>query len=100
MSLLDLVLIILATWRLSSLLAYETGPLALLERFRFTVGATPPVCYDQTSSDRVTNVFCCLKCLSVWIAPVILLAWHYAPVVVWALAASAGAIFAQKWYSR
>lgn len=100
MTLLDFLLIALATWRLSALLAYETGPAAILETFRFYVGATPVNCAEQQNSDRVTNVFCCIKCLSVWVAPVILLLWLYVPVVVWALAASAGAILVQKWMTQ
>lgn len=100
MTLLDLPLLILATWRLSSLLTFETGPGAILETLRFYLGATPTNCREQLDTNRVTNVFCCIKCLSVWIAPVILLLWLYAPVIVWVLAASAGAILVQKWMTR
>lgn len=93
---LALTLLILAGWRLSHLLAHETGPFALLDRLRFYAGAYPAACEEQRSSGSIANVLCCLNCLSLWIAPVILLAWFYAPVVVWVLAVSAGAILVQR----
>lgn len=92
---LSLIIIVLAAWRLSHLLVYESGPFAMLDRLRFYAGAYPAACEEQRSS-RVTNALCCLNCLSIWVSPVILLAWLYVPVLVWVLAVSAGAILVQR----
>jgi hypothetical protein len=97
MNLLDLLLLILATWRLSSMLTQESGPFAIFDRLRFAVGATPTECHDQVTTGTITNAFCCVKCLSVWVAPVMLVAGIYAPAVVWLFAVSAGAILVQRW---
>lgn len=92
----EFILLALATWRLSWMLAYETGPGAVFDRLRFAVGASPSNCIQQQTTDTISNIFCCIKCLSVWVAIALFAALVYAPVIVWVLAASACAVLIQK----
>ena len=87
------VLVGLATWRLTSLLAHEHGPWAVVQRLREAVGVES---YDDgavaTTRNPVAGAFACLWCLSIWVAPLVILLWWLIPVLVAALAASAGVI--------
>jgi hypothetical protein len=54
---LELVLAVLATWRVTHLLAHEDGPADLIFRFRALLG--------QSLTGRLMD---CFNCLSLWIA--------------------------------
>lgn len=79
LSLLDFLLIAIATWRLAYLITSESGPfdIALRFRTRFPLG----------------GLTTCLKCASVWTAIACYLLW-LTPLqpVVWVLAVSGGAL--------
>ena len=80
---LDLLLLILATWRLAYLIAKEDGPYHLLTRFRarFDLGG-------------LTD---CMYCLSLWVgAGLVGLLWVWPPGV-WLLAASGGAMLMHRY---
>ena len=91
------LLAILATWRLSNLIANEDGPFDVFARLRLRAG----VYYDVDSNPIGKNVFArgllCIWCVSVWIAFVVS---FFDPntvnihtfIINW-LAISAGAIF-------
>jgi hypothetical protein len=53
----NFVLAILATWRVTHLLAYEDGPADLVARFRILLG-----------DSLLGQLMDCFKCLSIWIA--------------------------------
>lgn len=61
------VLLGLATWRVSKLLADEDGPAGILAKFRGFIG----VYYDDYSNKKGKNtlaeLFTCVWCLSVWV---------------------------------
>jgi hypothetical protein len=65
--LIEYALVVLAAWRVTSLLVREDGPFDLLARFRYLIG----VRYNELSEPYGTNVvasaFACTWCLSVWI---------------------------------
>lgn len=58
----------LATWRLSSLLVRESGPFEMFSKIRDWSG----VKFDEHSrcigDTVVSQAFCCLWCMSIWIA--------------------------------
>ena len=64
----ELILIALATWRVSSLLVFEEGPFMLLVKLRSLVG----VYYDEFSEVQGKNVVAraltCVWCTSIWVA--------------------------------
>lgn len=66
--LLTLLILIAATWRLSSLLVNEEGPFGLFLKFRLLVAGA-------------TDLFTCIWCLSLWIGLGFSLLYWYSPIV-------------------
>ena len=64
----ELILIALATWRVSSLLVFEEGPFLILVKMRSLAG----VYYDEYSEPQGKNVIArallCVWCISFWVA--------------------------------
>ena len=64
----ELILIALATWRVSSLLVFEEGPFLILVKMRSLAG----VYYDEFSEPQGSNVVArallCVWCISFWVA--------------------------------
>ena len=91
-----IAVLILATWRLSSLLAQEAGPRDMFARLRERLG----VWYDDTGDPQGDTVLAqgitCVWCSSVWVGVVLAAAYWLAPDVAFWLALpfalSAGAI--------
>lgn len=95
-----LLTLILATWRISSLLVYEDGPFEIFERLRHRAG----VVYNEHSQREGTNDLAkgltCLWCVSVWVSAfwVVLLAlsgwclWLALPFAI-----SGGAVLVEQW---
>lgn len=85
---LRLLRLILATWRLTSLLVQEVGPYRVFVRLR--------------AAQRDTEIGAALECVwctSVWAALFIVLLDHICPAAVDVLAFSAGAIAVDKYNS-
>lgn len=94
---LDIILIALATHRLTLLMVDEEAPFGIMRRIRNLLGATQTACEGQRETGRITNALCCVDCTSVWAAAIVVLAWVYAPVCVWILAASGATIVLNRW---
>jgi len=77
----DLVVLILAAWRLTSLLSSEAGPFAILDRLRHAAG----VRYDSDGIpfglNELARGLVCPWCLSVWVGGIFGLAWLLWPAV-------------------
>jgi hypothetical protein len=97
---LELVILGLATWRISSLLVNEDGPWDLLGRLRDTLG----VSYDELSRPVGENVIAraltCVWCVSPYLALAFYLAYQLIPgptmVLGWILAISSIAIIVEE----
>jgi len=80
------ILLGIATYRLSFLLADEDGPWEIIERFRYFIG----VRYDDTSMRYGTNVFAngiiCSFCNSVWIGIGLTVLWFLSPEILFIVA--------------
>jgi len=90
-----------AVWRLTSLLVKETGPGEIFAKIRALVGVSYDV-YSRCTGQRLAGAFCCIYCMSVWVAaPVAIAVGLYRsdpPFIValnW-LAFSTGAIIIDK----
>jgi len=63
----ELLVLALATWRLTSLLNREAGPFGLLTKFRHLIG----IRYDEYSNvygkNQIAEMVTCHWCLSVWV---------------------------------
>jgi hypothetical protein len=97
----NLIILTLATWRISSLLVNEDGPFDWFNRFRYWVG----VRYNDRDVPYGLNVFgdlfSCVFCFSVWIGAILAIAYYFQPnLTYWVclpFALSAGAIVVNKW---
>lgn len=92
MTLVNLIAIILATYRLSSLVVEEGGPFNVFQNWREIIGIDH---YEDGSICNIPNnfparLFGCLWCMSLWIAGLVYLIWRLEPIPVYILAASAG----------
>ena len=96
MTLVEAAILMLATWRLTSLVVNEHGPFSVFERLRHLAG----VRYDEYGARDSNRLFgrllICVWCASVWVGAALWAAYTLAPVgTVWAClpaALSAGAI--------
>ncbi|MHA2118165.1 MAG: DUF1360 domain-containing protein [Candidatus Thorarchaeota archaeon] len=100
MTLIVLLSLSAATWRMSSLLVNEDGPRDMLAKFRYFIG----VRYDELNFPIGTNVvsraFTCVWCLSVWVAIAFTILWlineSLAFIISLPLALSAAAIIVEN----
>lgn len=88
-----LVVLGLATWRLSSMLVFEYGPFGLFEGIRRVFGIKHVEGRVVTMSHR--NVLSCVWCTSVWVALALVLL-PIPPVALWVLAVSTLAVVVQE----
>jgi hypothetical protein len=97
-----LIVLALATWRLTSLLVWEDGPFEIFSRLRYRLG----VRYNDQSVACGTNWFAkgvvCPACASVWFGALWALAYFLWPDVWWLalpLALSTVSIVIERWVS-
>jgi len=94
----DLIVMVLATWRLSHLLVNEDGPWDIFLRLRKLVG----IKYDEDGDiesrpeKKMAKLFDCLPCMSVWLAGLVYLIWYFEPIPIWIFAASGGAMLIER----
>lgn len=87
---LRLVLLGLATWRLSSLLVHERGPFDVFGRIRHATGA------DRVGEmGEIQELFSCVWCMSIWVG--LFLYVVRIPLLLYVLAASTIAILIDTW---
>lgn len=90
-----------ATWRISSLLVNEDGPVQMFTRLRALAGVRyNGETFQREASNIVAGAFTCIWCMSVWVGAALTVAyWQFPATIVWLclpLALSAGAILIDK----
>ncbi len=94
----NLLIAALATWRLTTLLVNEDGPLDMLVKFRSFIGIEWDAQSEPYGTNFIAEAFTCVWCLSIWIGAVV--AIFIAPTIAWypvyALALSAAAIIIEE----
>jgi len=91
MTLLDYILLSLATYRLATDLAWEDGP------FEVFAWARGQALVRFGPEHWVTGGVSCPICLAFWIAPVVLGLWAWVPwLVIWLAVAGAAALLARQ----
>lgn len=70
----DILLFLLSVWGAAWLLVYGAGPAAMLARFRNWVGVRYDEQGNRYGENWVAELFNCPVCLSLWIAPLMLIA--------------------------
>ena len=95
----DFVILALATWRVSSLLAHESGPFDMFAKLRSAVGVEVDG-LGRNGTGMLSNLIICVWCTSVWIGMLAVLFYHFLPVATVAVACifaiSAGAILVEE----
>lgn len=87
MSIVDLLLLVAAAYRLTELLVNDAGPWALLVKARERLDASALNCAKQHNEQAyVTNVLCCVHCTGIYAAASVYVLWLIAPPVVIVLA--------------
>ena len=91
-----IVLIILATWRLTSLLVYEEGPFGCFYHLRRLVGIIHDDDKDPVGDNGsfLAGLLKCFDCTSVWVSTLLVLIFSPDPLL-W-LAGSAGAMIIER----
>ena len=82
------VLSVLATWRITALVAYESGPFRSLEALRRLLVVI-----------RLGRLVSCFHCLGIWIAAVVVLVvyrWEPSTALLWLAVAGAVSII-ERW---
>jgi len=94
----NLLIAALATWRLTTLLVNEDGPLDMLVKFRSFIGIEWDAQSEPYGTNFIAEAFTCVWCLSIWIGAVV--AIFVTPTLIWypayALALSAAAIIIEE----
>lgn len=87
----DLLRLVLATWRLTALLVYDDGPFHSFQRLRDYAQVADP------DEQHINGALSCVWCCSIWAALGVLLVNKLLPGIVDILALSAGAILYDKY---
>ena len=86
MTMIDFIILALATWRMSSLLADEAGPFEVLERVRYHIGVRDTSDMIPYGTNELARGALCGWCNSIWIGffwTALYLLWS--PIVYFAL---------------
>lgn len=106
MSALELFAGILATWRVSSLIAREEGPWEVLTRLRYLLGERYNERSQPYGTTMISKLAGCIWCNSIWVGLLVVLIYELSPTaylwVTMPLSLSAGAIALEEllWSGR
>jgi hypothetical protein len=96
----ELIVIALAVWRISSLFVREDGPRDILGKFRAIIGIKFDEYNQPYSTNSLAELFSCVWCLSLWVGVGMTILWLFSPEVAFYLslpfAFSAVAIIIEK----
>lgn len=98
MEFLELIIMVLATWRLASMLVYEEGPFDIFLKIRSLFGIThhEDGSVEKIPDNTLAKLFTCIWCMTIWMGALVYLLWLVAPVLVWILGLSTGAIIIER----
>lgn len=99
MGIVELIVLCLATWRISSLLCDEEGPWNVFSRLRNKVGVKYNEANELYATNEIAKAFMCLWCISIYVSGIVIILYLLMPVSIYvfaALAFSAIAMLADK----
>ncbi len=103
MDLVTIIILALATWRLSHMLCLENGPAQIFQRIRARAGVIETNLGVRKATALPGEILLCLNCTSIWIAVALTALWlqiDISRVVIAILAVSGGACLAHKGVSK
>ena len=77
----DLFVLGLATWRISSMIVEETGPFHIFQWVRFHLGVRYTTTSEPFGTNALVEALTCVWCFSVWVGLFVGLAYAFAPSV-------------------
>ena len=99
----DFVILVLAAWRISSLLAHESGPFDAFAKLRGFAGVEVDG-LGRTGTGVLSNLIICVWCTSVWLGFFGALLYYFFPIetvaVTLIFAISAGVILVEETLDR
>lgn len=97
-----LLILILATWRITSLVTEEDGPWFVFERFRYKAGIRDDKEYPglRYGRNEFARGLLCFYCSSLWVGILLVITYWFVPVLAIVMmlpfALSAGAILMRR----
>jgi hypothetical protein len=79
----DVIVLGLAIWRLSSLISRESGPYNIFALLRFRTGVVYNKMSEEIPSSELSRGILCLWCVSIWISIPLCALYFFFPV--WAI---------------
>ena len=73
----ELLVLGLATWRLTSLLNAESGPYNILTRLRYLIGVRYNDHSEPYGKNQVAEMILCTWCLSVWVGLILGITYYF-----------------------
>lgn len=95
----QLVVLSLATWRITNLLVHEDGPGDIFVKLRSFIGVRFDEHSNRYGTNMVAQAFTCVWCLSIWIAAIMTLSINHVYLHIYVLhllAISAGSILIEE----
>lgn len=100
MTIITLLILILATWRISLLFVNEDGPFGMFEWLRYWTGVKYNEKREPFGTGLISDILSCVWCLSVWVGVIITIFYLIVPdYTTWLclpFALSAGAIIVEN----
>lgn len=70
---LELIILGLATWRISHMIVNEEGPYEIFDKLRYKVGVQYTEDLEPFGWNPIAEIFICVYCMSVWVGGVLFL---------------------------
>ncbi len=80
MDIITLLILTVATWRLSSLLVDETGPFDAFAELRYWIGVRLDRESQTYGTNEIAKIFTCVWCMSIWIGIMLTVSYAIIPV--------------------
>lgn len=97
----DLLILTLATWRISNLFVNEDGPFMIFAELRRLAGVTYGIESEPIADNEAAKLLTCTFCFSIWLGLAVATAYYFYPIrtywVCLPFALSAGAIIVDRW---
>lgn len=97
----DIIILSLATWRISNLFVNEDGPFMMFAKIRELAGVVYSPMSEPLADNELAKLFTCVWCFSIWLGLIVAVAYYLHPIYVYWIclpfALSAVAIALDRW---
>ena len=96
----ELIIMAVSTWRVSSMLVDEAGPGDVFVKFRAKIGVSYDAFSNRVGTNLFSSLFLCVWCMSVWVGTAIFILYRankrVYEILTYPLAISGLAIYLHK----